>query len=194
MRGGSGSGSAGVGRYPDAVIIVFGLVGLALVVVIGLVLVGRETARLAGSARPAVFDMEQAVDFIAERISPEAQGRLSHEDVRWILLADADLLEEASVEPEARFPWSRPVAVAGRPLDLVSGADQAPDPDAVVDQDVAVARILQAADAAARDVDDADVAEVLEQRLAYLERIGAVGGRVDDPTPDPGASPATSED
>ena len=79
MRGGSGSGSAGVGRYPDAVIIVFGLVGLALVVVIGLVLVGRETARLAGSARPAVFDMEQAVDFIAERISPEAQGRLSHE-------------------------------------------------------------------------------------------------------------------
>lgn len=148
-------------------VVVFGLIGLALIVVIGLVVVGRETARLAIAPRPAVFDMEEAVEFIADRISAPAQGRLSHEDVRWILLADADLLEEASVEPEGRFPWSRrPTPVPGRTLD-------------VVDQDLAVARILAAADESNRDLADADIAEVLDQRLVYLERIGAIGGQAD---------------
>jgi hypothetical protein len=151
------------------VIWLFAGLGAVVVVVIGLVVIGRETARLATSARPAVFDVADAVEFIADALSPAAQGRLSHDDVRWILLADADLLEEASVAPEGRFPWSRPAPVAGRPLDA--------DDEAVVDQDVAVARILVAADAAARDVADEDVAEVLDLRLVYLERIGAVGGQ-----------------
>ena len=35
----------------------FAVLGLVLVVVIGLVVVGRETARLAGQPRPAVFEL-----------------------------------------------------------------------------------------------------------------------------------------
>jgi hypothetical protein len=51
----------------------------------------------------------------------------------------------------------------------------------VVDEDDAVARILQRADAEDRDLEDADIAAVLDGRSAYLEAIGAVGPQVDGP-------------
>ena len=40
---------------------VFAVIGLVAVVLIGLVVVGGETARLAQVARPAVFDLAEAV-------------------------------------------------------------------------------------------------------------------------------------
>ena len=146
-------------------IALFALVVL-VVVVFALVLVGRETARLAGAARPAVFDVTEATDFIAERLSPDAQARLSHDDVRWILLADVEALEAATLDlREGRYPWSKPP---------VEG--EAADVEETVDEDDAVARVLARADATGRDVEDVDVAEVLDLRATYLEAIGAIGG------------------
>ena len=123
---------------------------------LGLVVVGGETFRLRTSARPAVFDLEEAVDFIADWLDEGAAGRLTLDDVRWILRADVDLLEQATGDPDA------------------DGAE-------VVDEDDAVARILERADAEHRDLEDADVATVLAGRSAYLEAIGAVGPRVAGP-------------
>ena len=137
----------------------FALVGLVMVVVIGLLVLGRETARLATSARTAVFDLAQAVDFIADRLPADAQARLTHDDVRWILLADADHIEERS-----------------DPLGEGEGEDDGiPGFGPIVDEDAAVARILLVADASGRDVADEDVAAVLDGRSAYLRAIGAVG-------------------
>lgn len=139
---------------------IFALLGLVVVVVIGLVVLGRETSRLAAAPRPAVFDMAQAVDFIADRLPPEVQARLSHDDVRWVLMADADLLEEADAGPddedEAEEPWPQ-----------------------IVDEDAAVARILALADGSGRDLADGDVVAVLDGRMAYLGAIGAIGPEVD---------------
>jgi hypothetical protein len=148
------------------VIWVFALTGLVAVVLIGLVVVGGETARLASVARPAVFDLGEAVDFIADRLPADAQARLSHDDVRWVLLADADLLEASTAGlPERRYPWSRrPTPAAGDSGD-----------DTVVEDVAAVARILAVADASGRELEDEDVVAVLDGRLAYLEAIGAVG-------------------
>lgn len=144
----------------------FALIGLVAVVLIGLVVVGGETARLATVARPAVFDLGEAVDFIADRLPPEAQARLSHDDVRWVLLADADLLEASTAgPPERRYPWSR------RPTPPPDDAGA----EAVVEDVAAVARILALADTSGRDLEDEDVVAVLDGRLAYLEAIGAVG-------------------
>lgn len=147
---------------------IFLIVGLVLVVVIGLVVLGRETARLADVARPAVFDMTEAVDFIADRLPLETQARISHDDVRWVLLADADLLEDATAEPPA-------------PGDEVEDEDEDPAPERlVVDEDAAVARILELADGSGRDLADEDIVAVLDGRLAYLEAIGAIGPEADD--------------
>jgi hypothetical protein len=82
------------------------------------------------------------------------------DDVRWILRADVDLLERATDDPDA------------------DGAE-------VVDEDDAVARILERADAEDRDLEDADIAAVLDGRSAYLDAIGAVGPEVAGPD-DPG--------
>jgi hypothetical protein len=137
----------------------FAIIGLVLIVVIGLVVLGRETARLAAVARPAVLDLNRAVEHIADHLPADVQARLSHDDVRWILLADADLLESRSVEA---------------PLGET-------DPDAlVIDEDDAVARLLEAADASGRDLADEDIVAVLDGRSAYLDAIGAVGPQVDD--------------
>lgn len=152
----------------------FAVVALVVVVVIGLVVVGGETARLATVARPAVFDVGEAVDYIADRLPPEVQGRLSHDDVRWVLLADADLLEDSTAgPPERRYPWSR------KPAAPVND-----DPE-VVDEDRAVARILALADDSGRDLADVDVVAVLDARLDYLEAIGAVGPEAPGDTADP---------
>lgn len=131
----------------------FALVGLVMIVAIGLVVLGRETARLAAAPRPAVFDVAEAVEFIADRLPLDAQGRLTHDDVRWVLLADADLIEDET--------------------------DGTADDGRVVDEDAAVARILVLADGSGRDLLDEDVAAVLDARAAYLEAIGAVGPEAD---------------
>jgi hypothetical protein len=134
----------------------FALVGIVVVTVIGLVVLGRETARLASAARPAVFDLTEAVDFIADRLPSDVQARISHDDVRWVLLTDADLLEEATRE-------------------LPDGDDEGGAVEDLVDEDEAVARVLAAADAVGRELADEDVAAVLAGRAEYLEAIGAVG-------------------
>jgi hypothetical protein len=144
------------------VIWLFGVLGVVAVVVVGLVLVGRETARLALAARPAVFDLAEAVEFIADRLPAEVQARISHDDVRWVLLADADLLEDATTEHRTKQ------VLEGR--ELPGGG-----PDQVVDEDLAVGRVIEAADAEGREIADVDIAAVLSERMAYLEAIGAVG-------------------
>ncbi|MEJ7584359.1 MAG: hypothetical protein WKF43_09810 [Acidimicrobiales bacterium] len=136
------------------------LLGVVLVVLIGILAVGQETSVLARTVRPAVFDLEEAVDFIAERLPSDVAGRVSHDDVRWVLRTDVDLLEEAADDPTAL------------------------DPPEALDEDGAVGRILARADAEGRDVADVDIVAVLDARMAYLDAIGAIG----PPVPDPGPS------
>jgi membrane protein implicated in regulation of membrane protease activity len=133
------------------VVVVFFVIALLVVVAIALVAVGGVTARLARTAQPAVFDLEEAVGYIADALPEENAGRLTHDDVRWILRTDVDLLEEASDDE-----------VADAPIE-------------VVDEDHAVARILHRAERDDRELLDADVVAVLDARTGYLEAIGAIG-------------------
>jgi hypothetical protein len=160
----------------------FLIVGLVIVVVIGLVVLGRETARLADVARPAVFDLTEAVDFIADRLPEATQTRISHDDVRWVLLADADLLEDATAELPPDHDTSGSDDADDRTdgeADEGAAADDEPQRQ-VVDEDAAVARILDLADQSGRDLADEDIVAVLDGRLAYLEAIGAIGPEADD--------------
>lgn len=133
----------------------FALLALVLVVVMGLVVIGGETARLADAPKPAVLELYEAVEHIADRLPASAQARLTHEDVRWILLTDADQLDDRVGEDEEDDGGPR-----------------------VVDEVDAIARILEAADRSGRDLVDEDVAAVLDGRTSYLQAIGAVGPQV----------------
>ncbi len=133
----------------------FVALGAVVVVVIGFVTVGRATSVLRVQARPAVFDLEQAVDHIADALPEGPAGRLTHADVRWVLRADVDRLEAATVDAD--------------------------DPEAatdIIEPDAAVARILELAEEQGRELADEDVVAVLDARTGYLRAIGAIGPEV----------------
>jgi len=130
-------------------------VAMLVVLVIGFVAIGREAGMQATRARSAVFDLEEAVAIIADSLPEDVAGRLTHDDVRWILRADVDRFEEATLD-----------------------ADDASAATDIVDQDATVAAILAQADASGRNLSDGDVVAVLDGRLAYLQAIGAIGPEV----------------
>ena len=79
-----------------------------------------------------------------------------------MLVPDADLIEDATAEQ------------------LEEVAAELEEERQVVDEDAAVARILELADGSGRDLADEDIVAVLDGRLAYLEAIGAIGPEADE--------------
>lgn len=136
-----------------ATVLVVLLVVMAVVLVVGTAFyaVGREVVLLEQRVAPSVYELEEAIVFIADLLPEDVAGRISHDDVRWILRVDAEELEAATAE-----------AVA------------AGDEDEVVDPDGAVGRVL-ARTGERPDLLDEDVVAVLDARLTYLKAIGAVG-------------------
>ncbi|HEU5152825.1 MAG TPA: hypothetical protein VFU19_20205 [Iamia sp.] len=134
------------------VIVLLVVLGLALVVGIAFYAVGREVVLLEQRVAPSVYELEEAVPFIADRLPDEVTARISHADVRWILRVDAEELEAATAEA------------------IADG-----DADEVVDPDGAVGRVLARTGDERPDLLDEDVVAVLDARLAYLQAIGAVG-------------------
>ncbi|HKY14057.1 MAG TPA: hypothetical protein VJM33_03975, partial [Microthrixaceae bacterium] len=53
--------------------------------VIAAVAVGGVTARLSSRSRRSVYDLEQAVDHVAERLSEDITAQVSYDDVRAVL-------------------------------------------------------------------------------------------------------------
>lgn len=131
------------------------LVGLALVVGIAFYAVGREVVLLEQRVAPSVYELEEAIAFIADRLPADVASRISHDDVRWVLWVDAEELEAATAEEVA-----------------------AGDEDEVVDPDGAVGRVLARVADERPELADEDVVAVLDTRLLYLQAIGAVGDEV----------------
>ena len=139
--------------------VLFVLAGL-VIVVIALVAVGREAFTLGHQAQQAHFDLDEALDFVADRLPDEVTARLSYDDVRSILRWHLEYLRDRGV-PSRR--------------DLTSGGP------VVVEDDEGVAVVLMRADADGLDVTDREVAIVLEAELVYFGAIGAIGPAVADP-------------
>lgn len=147
------------------VVVLLLVVAVVLVAAIAFYAVGREVVLLEARVQPAVFELEEAIEFIAERLPDPVTARVSLDDVRWVLITDADVLEEATA-------------------DAVAQGDDAE----VLDEDGAVGRVLERATDERPDLADEDVVAILDARLAYLEAIGAVGTEADDPRSPPPAA------
>ena len=67
----------------------FLLLGVFLVVAIAFVCIGSTTRRLEQNVFPVVFELEDAIDWIAEQLPVEAASQLTHDEVgtiaRWWL-------------------------------------------------------------------------------------------------------------
>lgn len=148
-----------------AVIVI--VIAVILVLVIAVVAVGAVVNRLANEAPVSVFDEDEAVEWIADRLPFEVAAVLSPDDVRALLLWHLEYLEGKGVATESGFAT--------------------PSAAVVVAEDEGLAYVLGRATDADLAVDDGQVVAVLEAERDYLEAIGAIGPRVEDPTEDPSA-------
>ena len=136
---------------------VFVVVAAVLVVVIALVAVGREALTMGSQPRQALFDLDEAVAFVAEHLSPTVTARLSYDEVRQLLAWHLDYLTARGV------PRTREAA-------STNGSDAV-----VIEEDEPVAYVLMRAESAGVEADADDVVAVLEAEAAYFAAIGAIG-------------------
>jgi hypothetical protein len=146
-------------------ILVFVLLAAAIVVAIGLVTIGRITGEFADVAPTSIYDLDEAVTFVADRLPDEVTAQLSFDDVRALLRWHIEYLEDRGVARR-------------------QGVDDLAAGPLVAAEDAAVAYVLGRAGEAGLEVADVWVVQVLDGDAAYLEAIGAIGSRLPMP-PDP---------
>ena len=139
---------------------IFVVVAAVAVFAIAASFVGSEAFRLGHETPAAIFDLDEAVDAVADALPEGAQARLSYDEVRRLILATLDHLR-------------------GKGLSALPGEDLAPAPDeeVVVDDEVALAAVLGAVEGEGLDITDEDVALVIQGLLRHLDAIGALGPR-----------------
>jgi hypothetical protein len=142
-------------------VIVFIILTVLVVVAIGLVAIGRVVGTMGAQVAPSVYSVDEATDFVADRLPDEVTGQLSFDDVRAILQWHIEYLADRGVA--AGLYDDR--AVAG-PL--------------VAAEDDALAYVLGRAADVDMEVDDVWVVQVLDANEAYLRAIGAIGTTIDD--------------
>ncbi len=132
------------------------ILALAVVLLIAAVVVGRETDRLAGAPPRPVFDLDEAVAWVARHLPFEVSAQLSHDDVRQILRWNLD--------------YFRSKGVTGN-----GSSASSPATDVVVGGGETVDNVLAKARTAGLDYTAPQVHAVLDAQMAYLEAIGALG-------------------
>src|SRR5690606_4987747 len=120
--------------------------------------IGRESRRLDAVAPRAVYDLEEAVAFVADRLPPFAASQLTHDELRQVLRWHMLQLRARGLQP--------PKAV-DHVQDLV-------DTPVVIEEQGAVAYLIGRADEEGMDVPDEAMVAVVEEHFAYFEAIGAV--------------------
>jgi hypothetical protein len=143
------------------VIVVVVVLAIAAVVVVALVAVGREAFTLAAQPKQALFDVDEAVDHIADSLPGEVTARISYDDVRALVRWHLDHLAAAGA-PANRWEAGRSRLV-------------------VVDDEEGAEVLMTRAVEAGLDLTPDDVAAVLAAELAYFEAIGAIGPPVPEP-------------
>ena len=140
---------------------------LSGVIVVGVAVyaVSRTSARLARTEAVSVFDLSEAVDWVAERLPASLAQRLSPETVELLLSWQLDFLRLHGV---ASFGVADTMATeaARRPTSRSTAT--------VSEDDMAVA-VLAKAWEWELDIDEVDVVVVLDTCSGYLRAIGAIG-------------------
>ena len=137
----------------------FLVVGAVAVFAIAAAFVGTETFRLGHEAPAAIFDLDEAVQDVGDRLPEAVQARLTYDEVRALIRATLEHLHEAGV-----------TAMPGEDVER-------PETDVVVDDDHVLAAVLAAVEDQQLDVADEDAAAVIAALLEHLAVIGALGPR-----------------
>ncbi len=150
------------------------LVALALTFVIAAVVIGREVSRLIEQAPRPVFDLDEAVEWIAERLPFEVSAVLSYEEVRRILEGYLHELNREATSAVADLGPERSRGDEDEAEPAIDGQRSFGDLVIVGDDD-AVSAIMATVGESGLDITEEHVRVVLEVQVAYLQAIGAAG-------------------
>ena len=135
--------------------LVFGAIGLVVVFAIAAVVIGREARRLDSVPPRPVFDMDEAVAWVAEHLPFEISAVLSHADVRNII--------------DWNLEYFRSKGVSG------NGSSPHLDAQVVVGGAETVDWVMARAEQHGSSFTAAQIHAVLDAQMTYLEAIGAIG-------------------
>ncbi len=145
---------------------IFVAVAVGLVLLIAWFAVTLVTTKLNNTPVLAVFDIEEATDYIAENLPESVTARISHDDVRLLLRWQLTYFRERGVASFGLVDESAERAARRKRIVVA-------DEDAVVDE------LLGRARRWGLEVDAVDVVCVTDLAADYLVAIGAVGAEVD---------------
>lgn len=144
---------------------VFVVIAAVVVFVIAAAVVGREAHRLDALAPRAVYQPDQALSFVAERLPASTQARLTLDELEALLALHMRWLHAKGLQPDDAVDHVQDI-----------------DTPLVIAEDSLSAFLLGEAEASGVELlDDVDVVHVVEAHLDYFEAIGAVGPRATDP-------------
>ena len=142
-----------------AITLVFLVLSIISVFVIAAVVIGREARRLDAVAPRVVYEIDAAVEFVADSLPAETQARLTLDELRELLIGHMNWLSERNLVPQD---------VIDRRQDI--------DSPLIVDETHLAAHLLNEANKRGVEVlDDVDVIHVVDAHNAYFAAIGAVG-------------------
>ena len=149
-----------------SLLVVFSTIfSVVAVFVIASVVIGREARRLDAVAPRAVYEIDAAVEFVANKLPAATQSRLTMEELRGLLLSHLNWLSERNLMP---------ADVTDRVQDI--------DTPLIVDENVLSAFLLREAENRGIELlEDVDVIYVVDAHNAYFAAIGAVGPRAENP-------------
>ncbi|HEX9968976.1 MAG TPA: hypothetical protein VGB03_02470 [Acidimicrobiales bacterium] len=135
---------------------------VGLVFAIAAVVVGREARRLDAEPPRPVFDLDEAVEWVAEHLPFEVSAVLSHDDVRRIIDLNLEFFRSKAASGNGHAPSATDTPV------VVGGAET-------------VDYVLRRAAALGESYTAPQVHAVLDAQMTYLEAIGAIGPEAPEP-------------
>jgi hypothetical protein len=148
------------------VALVVGLLVIGIVVAIAAAFVVREAGRIGEAPPAAIFDPDDAFEWVVEHLPDDVAATLTAVDVHRIL--------------DLQFEFFRRKGVA------VNGTRRGPRGTVIVGGAEQVAFILEQSDATGDGFIPEQVYAVVETQLSYLRAVGAIGPPVEpDETPPP---------
>lgn len=126
--------------------------------------IGREARRLDSLAPRAVYQIDQAADFVAMSLPESTQARLTMEELEKLLVLHMNWLHGKGLLPAKAVDQRQEIST---PI--------------VVTEESLIAYLLGESDKAGIQIlDDVDLVNVTEAHLAYFNAIGAVGPIADE--------------
>jgi len=145
------------------VLLLFAILGFLLVLLIAFVSVAFTVRNLSEVSFPSVLEVDDAVEWISERLPEEAASQLRKDEVFEIIGWWLDSIDSAGLTSE-------------HGQEIGEGRAKGKD-ESVADLDVAVDEVVARALETAEPLNELAVVVVLDLLVVYLTEIGAISGQ-----------------